>query len=136
MIKNKESSYLKYWDVNNLHDWAMSQKIPVNNFEWIEDASQFNEAITKKVMKNIFSKLMLNILKNYINFIMIYYFYQIEQKLKKSKAYLHDKDDCVIHITNSKQPLNHGLILKKSKRVSKFKQKAWLISYIDMNTKN
>ena len=30
--KNKESLYLKYWDVNNLCGWAMSQKLPVNNF--------------------------------------------------------------------------------------------------------
>ena len=34
--KNKESSYLHYWDVNNLYGWAISQKHPVNNFEWIE----------------------------------------------------------------------------------------------------
>ena len=67
---------------------------------------------------------------------MICYFYQIERKLKKSKAYLHDKGEYVIHITNSKQALNHGLVLKKSKKIFKFKQKAWLISYIDMNTKN
>ena len=41
--KSKESSYLKYWDLNNLYGWAMSQKLPVNSFEWIEDTSQFNE---------------------------------------------------------------------------------------------
>ena len=40
---NKESSYLKHWDVNNLYDWAMLQKLPVNKLEWIEDTFQFNE---------------------------------------------------------------------------------------------
>ena len=41
--KNKESTYLQYWGVNNLYEWAMWQKLPVNNFEWIKDISQFNE---------------------------------------------------------------------------------------------
>ena len=45
--KNKASSYLKYWDANNLYGWAVSQKHPVNNFEWIEDTSQFNEDFIK-----------------------------------------------------------------------------------------
>ena len=46
--KSKESSYLKYWDVNNLYGWAMSQKFPVNKLEWKKDTSQFNEDLIKK----------------------------------------------------------------------------------------
>ena len=30
--KNKESSCLKYWDVNNVYSRVMLQKLPVNNF--------------------------------------------------------------------------------------------------------
>ena len=41
--KNKESSYTQYWDVNDLYGWKMSQKLPINNFEWIKDTSQFNK---------------------------------------------------------------------------------------------
>ena len=40
--KNKKLPCLQYWDVNNLYGWAMSQKLPVNNFEWRKDTSQFN----------------------------------------------------------------------------------------------
>ena len=45
--KNKESLYLKYQDVNNLYGWAMSQKLPVNKFQQIEETSQFNEDFIK-----------------------------------------------------------------------------------------
>ena len=31
--KNKESSYLKYWDINNLYGRKMWQKLPVKTFE-------------------------------------------------------------------------------------------------------
>ena len=45
--KNKESLYIQYWDVNNLYGWEMSQNLPVNNFEWVKDTSQFNEGFMK-----------------------------------------------------------------------------------------
>ena len=45
--KNKESSYLKYWDVNNLHGWAMSQKLPVNGFKQVKDLPEFDEGFIK-----------------------------------------------------------------------------------------
>ena len=46
--KYKESSYLKYWNVNHFYGWAMSQKPQVNRFEWIEDTSHFNDDFIKK----------------------------------------------------------------------------------------
>ena len=42
--ENNESSYIQYWNVNNLHGWA---KFPVNNFEWIKHTSQFNKDFIK-----------------------------------------------------------------------------------------
>ena len=48
--KNRESSYLKYWDVNNLYGWVtMSQKLPVNGSKWVEDFSKFYEYFIKKL---------------------------------------------------------------------------------------
>ena len=115
--KNK-SSYIQYWDVYNSYCWATSQKLPVNNFDWIKDTSQFNEDYIKKttmkeVMKDIFLKLMFNILKTYMNFIMIYHSNQNKLKIKNIEKFvpnLHDKTEYVIHIRNLKQALSHGLV--------------------------
>ena len=43
--KNIESSYLEYLDANDLYGWAMSQKLPVDGFKWVEegDLLKFNE---------------------------------------------------------------------------------------------
>ena len=45
--RNKESSYLKYCNVNNLCGQSMLQKLPVNKFEWTEDVFRFNEDFIK-----------------------------------------------------------------------------------------
>ena len=37
--KNKESLYSKYWDINNLYGWVMSQTLPVNSFKCVENRS-------------------------------------------------------------------------------------------------
>ena len=52
-VKIKESSYPKYWDVNNLYGWPMLQKLPVNTFEFIEDIFQFNEEFIETYNKKI-----------------------------------------------------------------------------------
>ena len=126
--KSKKSSYLKFCDANNLYGWPMSQKLPVNNFEWIEDTFQFNEDFIKNIMKKVMNDIFSNDLTLLTERMKL-------ERVKKLVTNLHDKTEYVIHITNLKQALNHGLILKKVHRVIKFHQKAWLKPYIEMNTK-
>ena len=57
----------------------MSQKFPVNNFEWIKDTSQFNEDLVKNSSEEsdegYFFEVDAQYPKNYMNFKMIYRFY-------------------------------------------------------------
>ena len=139
--KNKESSHLQNWDANNLYGWAMSQKLPVNNFEWIKDTSQFNEDFIKNYNEESDEGYFLEVDVQYLEKL-----HELHndlpflpermkiEKVEKLVANLHDKTEYVIHIRNLKQALNHGLVLKKVHRVIKFNQNAWLKPYIDMNT--
>ena len=47
---NEESSYIQYLDANNLYAWAMSKKLPVNGFKWL-DSDKINE-INEEFIKN------------------------------------------------------------------------------------
>ena len=47
---NEESSYIQYLDANNLYGWAMSKKLPVNGFRWL-DSAEINE-INEEFIKN------------------------------------------------------------------------------------
>ena len=45
--ENKESSNIQYLDAISLYGWAMSQKLPKNNFKWVEYTSRINEEFIK-----------------------------------------------------------------------------------------
>ena len=73
------------------------------------------------MIKDIFLKLLLNIPKNYMNFIPIL---PGRMMIEKLAANLPNKTEYVIHIKKLKQAINHGLFLKKAHRVIKFNQNA------------
>ena len=49
---NEESSYIQYLDANNLYGWAMSKKLPVNGFKWIDNNETAGAVINKDFIKN------------------------------------------------------------------------------------
>ena len=60
--KNKDSTYLKYWDVNNIYVQAMSKKLPVDDFKRVVEASQFNEDSIESIMKIVVNDICLKLM--------------------------------------------------------------------------
>ena len=82
--KNNESSYIEYLDANNLYGWAMSQKLPVNGFKWVEKLSRCNHRFIKNYKENsdigYFLEVDIGYPKKLFNYLIIYHFYLKEQK--------------------------------------------------------
>ena len=99
----------------------MSKKLPVNNFEWIKDTSQFNKDFIKNYNEQSDEGYFLEVDGQYLEKL-----HELDndspflpermkiEKVKKLVVNSRDKTEYIIHIKNLKQALNHGLVLKKS----------------------
>ena len=136
---------MQYLDANNLYGWAMSKKLPVNGFKWIDN----NETAEPVINEEFIKKYNENDNKGYIFEGDVKYPKKLHElhsdlpflpermeinKCKKLVSNLYNRKKYVAHINTLKQALNHGLKLKKIHRVIEFNQEAWLKLYIDMNT--
>ena len=120
MVTIKDRHIFKYWNVNNLYGFAMSQKLPVNNFEWIEDTSKFNEDFIKSYSEENNERYFLEVDVQYPtifpelhNDLSFFPERMNIEKVEKLVTNLHDKNGYVIHIRNLEQALIYGLVLKK-----------------------
>ena len=120
--KNTESSYLEYLDANNLYGWAMSQKLPVDGFKWIEkdNLSKFDEKFIKNYdedsNKGYILEVDLEYPKNLHKLHSDLPFLPERMKINKCSKLtctMQNKENYVIHIRALKQAFNNGLILKK-----------------------
>ena len=48
----KNSSYIQYLEANNLYGWAMSKKLPVNGFKWIDNNETAEPVINEDFIKS------------------------------------------------------------------------------------
>ena len=114
----------------------MCKKLPLNRYMWAKNLDIY----TDKFIKNYDD----NINLGYLLEADIEYPKQLQEahsdlpflpeKKNKLLATLEDKHKYVVQMSTLKQALNHGLILKNIHRVIKFKEEAWLKTYIDKNT--
>ena len=139
--KNKESSLLMYLDANNLYGWAMSKKLTVDGFKWVDDLSMFTEDFIKSydeegdvgylLVVDIEYPKTLRMLHSDLPFLL--------EKIKMNKCpklvcNITDKENYSIHIVALKRALNDGLKLIRVHSIISFRQETWLKPYIYLST--
>ena len=139
--KNKKSPFLTYVDANNLYDWVMSKKLPVDGFKWVDDLSMFTKDFIKNYDEEGDVGYLLVVDIEYPKTLCILHsdLHFLPEKMGINKCpklvcNVTDKENYSIHIVALKQALNHGLKRIRVHSVISFRQKAWLKPYIDLNT--
>ena len=121
---NEESSYIQYLDTNKLYGWAMSKKLPVNGFKWLDTSETSALARSNKINEEFLKNYNKNDNKGYILEVDIKYLKRLHKlhsnlpfflermevnKCKKLVCNLFNKKKYVAYINTLKQALNHGL---------------------------
>ena len=139
--KKKKPSYIQYLDANNLYGKAMTEKLPVRGFKWMDDISKIDEDFVKDYNKNDNKGYILDVnidypckLQNLHSDLPFLPERMIINNTKKLVCNLNDKKNYIVHINLLKQALDHGLKLRKVHRVIEFEQEAWLKENIDVKT--
>ena len=158
---DKENTFIPYWDVSNLYGWAMSQYLPYDDFEWMNeeeidkvDFSLVSEYSDVRYMLEVdleYPKDLHDLHNDYPlapeklrvnNDMLSSYCLDIPRKheikvgeVNKLIPNLKDKSNYIIHYRNLQLYLLLGLKIVKIHRVLKFKQLDWLKEFVTFNTK-
>ena len=156
----KESTFLAYYDANNLYGWAMSQHLPTGNFRWIKDETEIAELNIETLPDGGKTGYILEVDLDYPDALhdkhndyplaaerllikpeMLSPFQRqsypgrvADETATKLAPNLYHKRNYVVHFRNLKYYLMQGMQLRKVHKVLAFDQTEWLKVYIDFNT--
>ena len=110
--RKKKSSYIQYLDANNLYGKAMTEKLPVKGFRWMEDISKIDEDFVKIYNKNDNKGYLLDVDVDYPSKLQNLYsdlpFLPERMNINNTKnlvCNLNDKKNYLVHINVLKQAL-------------------------------
>ena len=123
----KESTFLMYVNVNNLYGWAMSKKLPIDNFKWEAGLSTFTEDFIKNYDEESDTGYLFyayiaypkNLHKLHADLPFLPHRMKVN-KFNKLVNRVYDRNNYSIHIFALKQELEHGFILNKVYSVISF----------------
>ena len=158
--ENKDSTFIMYWDVNNLYGWAMTQYLLYNDFEWMseEEISEIdfdlvnedsNEGYILEVdleypddLHDLYSDYPLATEKLKVSDDMLSsYCLSIAKEhgirvgdVNKLIPNLKKKENYIVHYRNLQLYKSLGIKVVKTNKVLKFKQSDWLKKFVMFNT--
>lgn len=140
-----------YYDANNLYGWAMSQPLPIGDFEWKTEFEGFDMTIGYILEVDLKYPEELHDLHNnypvapekieitpemlspYCQQLAMDFEYK-PSKVDKLVPNLWPKGGYILYYRNLQLYLSLAMKLTKIHRILKFKQQAWLKPYLELNT--
>ena len=119
----------------------MSKMLPVRDFKWLDNLSMFTEEFIKNYDENSDKGYILEVDVEYSEKLCSVHsdlpFLPERMKINKCEKLvcnIHNKENCIIHISSLKQALKHCSILSDVYKIIEFDQESWLKPHIMMNT--
>ena len=134
----QDSRFLVYLDASNLYGWAMSQPLPVEEFEWmsqkdLQNWENFVEEEGKGCILEVDLLYPKELHDDHNDFPLAPEILMLG-KVEKLTQNLRDKEGMVLHGRNLARYLSLGMKLKTIRRGISFKERPFMKCYIDKNT--
>nr|CAH7753330.1 unnamed protein product [Callosobruchus chinensis] len=127
---NLPTSYLMYYDINNMYGTALREPLPIGNFTWVENIDFYREDILKTLDDSDTGYILEVDLEYPIHLHEIHEDLPLCPQRMKPPISTSKQEKLLTTLYDKK-----SLKISKISRILKFTQSPWLKTYIDLNTK-